>query len=60
MERSVIRESLVVAPDFAGLHPGYMLRIAETAAVLRSARETAANEGYRRMPATEGRSRGSR
>ncbi len=51
MARSVIRESLVMAPDFAALHPGYMLR---------SARETAANERYRRMPATEGRSRGSR
>jgi hypothetical protein len=26
MKRSEIRESLVAAPDFAALHPGYMLR----------------------------------
>jgi hypothetical protein len=51
MKRSVIRESLVLAPDFAALDPGYMLR---------STRETWANERYRCMPATEGRSRGSR
>jgi hypothetical protein len=29
MKRSEIRETLVVAPDFASLHPGFMLRDAQ-------------------------------